>query len=129
MPSYLDTVDVYEVRPPVEGASTTAAADPQFGGGGSHLAYVTDLQGAIDRGELAWVREHHFSPSTLESRFEDPRFTQVDDGLVGPALDPAFVRREASAEASAMEAGKSAVTTAATTGAAAASNYIDQEVR
>jgi hypothetical protein len=124
-PMYGDSVIIYEIRSPIEGATARALANPELGQGGSMLTHVPDLDRAIEEGRVAYVRDHHFSPSTLDSRFEDPRYRMVDDSLIR-ALNPSRERLEGYVEGGAHEFSISARQTAITMGSGAASNYIDK---
>jgi hypothetical protein len=126
LPAYDDIVEIFEVRVPMNGATATALANSQFGEGGATLTFIPDLQGAIDRGEVVLVREHLFAPSTLESRFEDPRFRLVDDNLSVHALDPRVERIEGFVEGVREEGSMSARQTGLTAGLAGDSNSIDR---
>jgi hypothetical protein len=124
-PIYADRVFVYEIRAPIDGATAQAMANSELGAGGSTLTYIPDLERALADGKVALVDRHHFSPSTVESRFEDPRFRMVDDSLTR-ALDPARERFEGYVESGAHELSTSARQTAITVGSGAASDYIDK---
>jgi hypothetical protein len=128
-PLHFDSVYVLEVRARIEGASAHAMANAQFGEGGATLEYIPDFDRAIDSGQVVWVREHHFSPSTLDSRIEDPRFRMVDPSLPSRALDPAEQQLRGVLHGGAEEAGISARQTAMTVGAAGASDHIDRGAR
>lgn len=128
-PRYADRVEIFEVRVPIEGATAPALANRQLGPGGHTLTYVADLDRAVADGHVVPVRDHEFAPSTLGSKFEDPRFRMVDDPLPGRALNPTSERISGYMEAGAEEAASSARQMAVTAGAAAASDQIDEGAR
>src|SRR5687768_6329243 len=107
-PLHFEVVDVFEVRAPLDAATTMTLANPQFGEGGGILALIPDLDRAVESGQLVWIREHRFAPSTLDSRIEDPLFRWVDPDLPARALDPADQQFRGHVEGAAKEASSSA---------------------
>jgi type VII secretion system ESX-1 substrate len=87
-PELLDRVYLYRVHGGIDGATSTALANPEFGAGGGARLSVGDFDDALDDGTLVPVGEHTFDPGTLRSGFEDPRYRQVDPSLPIHALDP-----------------------------------------
>jgi uncharacterized protein YukE len=87
-PQILPGVRVFRVSADMDAARAMALANEQFGTGGGTLLSVGDFDDAVDNGRLIPTGEHRFSPDTLVSDFEDPRYRHVDPSLPTHALDP-----------------------------------------
>jgi hypothetical protein len=87
-PEMEDRVYLYRVRGGMDGATSTALANPEFGTGGGAKLFLSDFRNAIADGRLAPIGQHEFDPGTLRSAFEDPGYRQVDPSLPVHALDP-----------------------------------------
>jgi hypothetical protein len=83
-------VTIYRLGGDMDAASATASANSQFGAGGGTLLSVGEFDDAVDSGRLIPAGEHTFSPDTLISNYEDPRYRHVDPTLPTHALDPDF---------------------------------------
>ena len=88
-PTLRPGIEISEVNGDIDIASSSAQANPQFGAGGGEQVFVPGTRGLIDSGALTQVGSHGFSPGSLRSPIEDPRYRYLAPGLPSPPLTPA----------------------------------------